>query len=294
MKALIAPMIVLLLCFCAFGQAPVDQLFAAERAFAEAAAVNEVRAAFLSVLADDAVIFRPEAVNGREYWSSREAASPARLIRRPSFADISSNGMLGYTTGAVEFHPKGGPDAQSKYGQYVTIWEKKIDGKFRVSLDIGISHEHLPISEARPVFPRRPGKDPNKRGWSAADPSMNFLKMSMTSQGVSGAYKKFAAPDVVLLFEGFPPITGKKRVVSATKQYQSISFPTKTAQFQAADMAYTWNPCEFTVSNEGKEKGNCLHIWKLRSKKWYIVMGVFSPFPNVNRPELKTASGKSS
>ena len=52
-------------------------------------------------------------------------------------------------------------------------------------------------------------------------------------------------------------------------------------------MAYTWNPCEFADNNEGMEKGTCLHIWKLRNKKWWIVLGVFARIPNETPPSLK-------
>jgi hypothetical protein len=57
--------------------------------------------------------------------------------------------------------------------------------------------------------------------------------------------------------------------------------------YQAADMAYVWNPCQYANSNEGLEKGNCLHIWKLRDNKWWVVLGVFAPQPNPTIPTIK-------
>jgi hypothetical protein len=52
-------------------------------------------------------------------------------------------------------------------------------------------------------------------------------------------------------------------------------------------MAYTWNPCQFANSQEGMEQGNCLQIWKLRNKKWWIVLNIFSRIPNETPPSLK-------
>ena len=69
-------------------------------------------------------------------------------------------------------------------------------------------------------------------------------------------------------------------------------FPRKYVLFQSADMAYTWNPCNFDNTSEGMVEGNCLHIWKLRKKKWWIVLGAFAPIPNMRKPELKTAPKK--
>jgi hypothetical protein len=71
------------------------------------------------------------------------------------------------------------------------------------------------------------------------------------------------------------------------KRYKSIEFPTKVAMFQAADMAYVWNPCQYANSNEGTERGNCLQVWKLRNKKWWIVVGVFARVESEKPPELK-------
>ena len=90
-----------------------------------------------------------------------------------------------------------------------------------------------------------------------------------------------------ILIEREPPILGKKRVVKEMQRYISIEFPKKVALFQAADMAYTWNACQYANSNEGVEKGNCLHIWKLRNKKWQIVLGVFARVTSDVRPTLK-------
>jgi len=71
------------------------------------------------------------------------------------------------------------------------------------------------------------------------------------------------------------------------QRYISVEFPSRVVAFQAADLAYTWNPCKFANNDEGLENGNCLHIWKLRKKKWWIVVGVFARFPNETKPALK-------
>jgi hypothetical protein len=263
-------------------------MYGTERSLDQIAAVSGMKSAFLEFLADDAIVFRPNPVNGIDFWKTRdEGGSPLLLMRNSTYADISANGLLGYTMGDWQSYPKGGRDKFSKFGQFVTIWEKKPDGKFRASLDIGIMHDEIPIPEIGQGYSTDIKKDPNKRGWSPADASMNFLKMSMSQEALGGAYKKFAAEDVKVLHDGTPPILGKKKVVSEMKRYISINFPKKVALLQAADMAYTWNACEFADSNEGVEKGNCLHVWKLRDKKWWIVLGVFARMPDDTPPALK-------
>ena len=276
-----------LFCASVFAQSDLERISETEKAFERAAAENGMRSAFLEFLADDSVIFHPNAVNGKLFWKAREDSSPARIIRNATYADIAANGLLGYTTGNWELYPDGTTKSPTQFGQYVTVWEKKPDGKYRATVDIGITHEKLSSSPDSQTVRTNQSRELNKRGWSAADPSMNFLRMSMSQQALSGAYEKFAANDVRLLIERAPPITGKKNVVSATKHYMSVEFPAKLALYESADMAYVWNACEFADSNEGTEKGNCLHIWKFRNKKWWIVLGVFAPLADETLPRLK-------
>ena len=66
-----------------------------------------------------------------------------------------------------------------------------------------------------------------------------------------------------------------------------MEFPKKVALFEAADMAYTWNGCQYANSIEGIEQGNCLHIWKLRKNKWRIVLAVFARIDSGKPPEIK-------
>src|SRR5689334_7511762 len=73
-----------------------------EQAFARAAAEKGTRAAFLEFLADDGIVFNPTEANGKLVWKARPE-SPALLAWNPAWADISSDGKLGYTTGGWEF-----------------------------------------------------------------------------------------------------------------------------------------------------------------------------------------------
>ncbi|HYJ90670.1 MAG TPA: hypothetical protein VEV84_05130, partial [Pyrinomonadaceae bacterium] len=240
-------------------------------------------------LADDSTIFRPSPVNGQDYWKTSTDPSSLLLSRNITYADISSNGMLGYTTGNWRLYQRGKSESYAKFGQYITIWEKKSDGKYLAAIDISINHDKLPFSETD-VFPKqKETRDPNRSGWSPADASLSFTRMSMQpGGGLGAAYAQFAAEDVRLLHDGDPPIIGRKNVVEATQTYLSMRFPAKVNLYQAADMAYTWNPCQFAENNEGIEQGNCLHIWKLRGKKWEIVLGIFARVPNDTPPVLKT------
>lgn len=279
----------LLLSSLASAQTPLQEMSDADSAFGHEIETMGMKNAALKFLSSDSVIFQPNAVSGRDYWKLQSDKKEGVLVRERIAMDIAASGLMGYTTGTWKLYPKGLAGEVAKTGEYVTMWEKRQGGKFEASLDITIEHDPITpeLNEKARVWPSLPGGDPNKRRWSAADPSMNFLKMSMTKKALGGAYEKFAGEDIRLLLEGEFPILGKKAAVKATRNFVSIDYPKRTALLESSDMAFVWNPCEYADSNEGKEKGICLHVWKLRDKKYYIVLGVLSRVKNMTRPTLK-------
>lgn len=277
----------------AVAQSLVDPVYDTQRAFEAAVAEKGVKPAFMEFLADDAIIFRPEAVNGRDFLQAVEGTQSGVLRRKVNYADVSVNGMLAYTIGEWSLTPKARPK-DIRVGEYATVWSK-VNGRYKAILDIEISHDVLERAKYRRQIPEPRKSQTNKHGWSAADTTMNFLKMSMTKAGLGGAYDTFAAEDVILLREGLPPIVGRGKAEEEMERYMAVDFPKRVAQFETGDMAYTWNPCSYADSNEGMEKGNCLHIWKFRDKKWYIVLGVFARVANTIKPVLKernTSAGR--
>jgi ketosteroid isomerase-like protein len=261
----------------------------AERSFVAVAESEGIKSAFLKYLAPDSTIFRPGPVNGQQYWNASKDPASLLLSRNVTYADIASNGLLGYTTGNWRLYERGKSESYAKFGQYVTIWEKKPDGTWQATIDIGVAHDKLPFSETDRTLNKEQTRVPNKFGWSPADASMSFTRLSMTPGALGGAFAQFAGEDIRFLRDGFPPILGKKDAVRAAKPYRSIRFPSKIALFQSADMAYTWNPCKFADSDEGMEEGNCLQIWKLRDNKWWIVLSIYSRNRNETPPTLKSS-----
>ena len=287
MKAVRSAILGILFCAAAQAQPLVQPIYDAQRAFEQAVAEKGVRPAFLEYLSEDAVIFRPDAVNAREYLNSRSSAVAGVLNRRVTFADISSNGLLGYTTGEWTLTPKGKPVKAPSYGHYATVWSRTLNGKYKAILDIEINHDQYQRAYRSAAAKSKGKGDGNKKGWSVADATMNFLRMSMSKKGLGGAYDKFAADDVQLFREGLPPIEGRDAAEEELDKYIAVEFPTRVSQFETADMAYSWNPCSYADSNEGMERGNCLHVWKLKDQKWRIVLGVFARVTNDIKPVLR-------
>jgi hypothetical protein len=275
----------------AFAQNARDQIMAADRGFAKATAEIGLKNASLQFNSDDAIIFRPDAINAKDFWLRRDDAKTL-AVRTMSGVDVSSSGQIGYTTGSIEYFPNGLTKEPGDYGEYVTIWGRRQNGGWRAVLELFVKHDKgmtLPIKQ-RPT--QWFNVDSNISGRSAADPSMRFLRASMARSALGGAYKSYAAEEIRLLRDGFPPITGRKQVIEATRDYRAVKFPFKVALIESGDMAYSWNPCEYNVSDEGMERGNCLHVWKLRNKKWWIVLAAYARIESDLKPDLKTKSAR--
>ena len=286
MSRTILLLIILGLCLGVRAQVGLNTILDAERALGEATAARGQKAAFVEFLTDDSIIFRPEAINGKDFWTRQTELSGSNLTRTMTFADVAANGLLGYTTGNWQLKKKDKDIDVVTNGNYVTIWERRNGAGFRAVIDISIRHDE-PNGSGGPVDRKRmPEQNSNKFGWSPADTAMKFLRAGMTIGGLASAYDEFADDDVLLLIDREPPIQGKKRVVRETKRFTSTKFPLKVAMYQSADMAYFWNQCHYANSEEGQEVGNCLQILKLRKNKWYIVLGVFARVASEKPPSL--------
>jgi ketosteroid isomerase-like protein len=66
----------------------------------------------------------------------------ARILAwRPTTADVSNDGTLGYTIGTYNYHVRGRDSAATaSTGHYLTVWRRQADGSWKVLADIGTQH----------------------------------------------------------------------------------------------------------------------------------------------------------
>lgn len=277
MKASFTLAIVFAFCATVSAQSDLQKLIDTERAFAALAAEKGTKIAFLSNIADDGVLFLPEKINGKQYWNAR-AESKGLLSWAPNYADISSNGALGYTTGNWEYRPGGKGDNPTGFGDFVTLWQRMPDGKYKFIVDIGVGHEKpATYSEvtAAPSYPQ----DANEKNSSAADAATKFFEAA-NSAGLKAAYKQFASEKVRSYREEMLPMLGKAALLDHVGKQRSQTTLTKRGIFfGAADIAYVTNTYSAALPNGKTEKGNFVQIWKLINGRWQIVLDIFKPIP---------------
>jgi ketosteroid isomerase-like protein len=108
-----------------------------ETEFAKLLLAKNTVDSFLSYLADGVRLYRTNnfPIVGKEAASVALAAKPGTLTWQPAKADVSTSGDLGYTYGAYEFKPIG-ENKLAESGNYMRIWKKQANGKWRVVLDL--------------------------------------------------------------------------------------------------------------------------------------------------------------
>lgn len=255
----------------------VEKVVETEKSFAEFAEQKGIKAAFLEFLADDGILFRPTAINGKESWRARPETL-ASLSWYPIFADVSSNGALAYTTGRGEFRPKGKADPTVFYSDFFTVWRRQADGSYKAALDVGVSHEKPPTADRNWTSPKQTEKIADENRPFAANYINRFFDTA-TLQSLEKSYKIFAAEDVRLLRDGKFPILGKKDALAAAKSQSKITFGKQMTQQSAGDLAYVVTTYEMKTGEKLTEKGNLIQVWKLSGGKWQIVADVFAPIP---------------
>jgi len=141
----------LFMCFLTITQAcskeidmdkELDSLFQTDMEFSEFSVENGAAEAFKMYLMEKAVQL-PSGQNpilGRDkiYEDMIKAGSDYTLSWEPQDGEVSSSGDMGYTWGiyTLSFQIDSGEN-QSQQGKYLNVWEKDVEGNWRVIIDMG-------------------------------------------------------------------------------------------------------------------------------------------------------------
>ena len=121
------------------GAQALDALATVERRFAAAARERGWRAAFLEYFAEDSIALTPDPVSARDRWKIRplRPSSEEELTWEPKAGDIATSGEIGWLTGPSTFLDHTAAQSKPGYGNYLSIWKRQPDGRWRVFLDVG-------------------------------------------------------------------------------------------------------------------------------------------------------------
>jgi len=248
-------------------QADLDAMVASERAFSRLSEEKGFKEAFLTYIADEGIMFRPTPVKGREMLAARPDP-PIRLVWQPSHAEIARSGDMGWTTGPWQRQANGSDEIA--HGDFLTVWKKQADGKWRWMIDTGIAHDKpaAPAGSPPPV-PAEKGSLP-KVDTAAEMQALLAVDRELgqaTAKGISAAYLARVTDDARLMRSGAFPHVGKDAVRAALEKAPAAmtSAPEGGGVSAAGDLGYTYGTAELQGARVGY-----LRIWEKHGGSWKL------------------------
>ncbi len=269
------------------GQTPLQDMVKAEQAFSKMAEEKTAREAFMAYIADDGLLFRPGAVNGKK-WMIEHPVPPSDkkplLAWQPSFAGMAASGDMGFTTGPWESKADRKDPNPSAYGHFVTVWKKQPDESWKWVVDIGISHPQSggPQTLWHPTDQNEPAKRQN------VDPAMalkglldmeRLLHLAFRERGTSAAFPPYASKELKVYRPGRLPFIGRDDSIAALIRIKGwFKFQTIAGDVsRAGDLGWTHGTYYLTdIDIESKviERGSYVRIWKRQASNWQIVLDI--------------------
>jgi ketosteroid isomerase-like protein len=267
------------------AQTPLQEMVQTEHAFARMAAEKNTRDAFMAYIADDGLLFRPGAVNGKK-WMLEHPVPPSDkrplLAWQPILGMVGAAGDLGFTTGPWQAKTDINDEKPSAYGHFVTVWKKQPDGSWKFVVDLGISHPQV-VGPVRLWQPER-GTRTAKVGQVDVAAARNALLEEDRAYGQAGlkdglakAFNAYASPEARLYRNGslpFPDRTTSAAALESTKGQVSWT-PIAADVSRSGDLGYTHGTYEVTdATKKVTERGSYVRIWRGFGDHWRIVLDV--------------------
>jgi ketosteroid isomerase-like protein len=275
-----------ILCTAVIAQAqtPLEEMVKTEQAFSKMAADKNTREAFMTFIADDGLLFRPGAVNGKK-WMLEHPVPPSDkkplLAWQPNFAGMSASGDMGFTTGPWEAKPDVNDPKPSAYGHFVTVWKKQPDGTWKFVVDLGISHPQSggPQTLWHPtekVESTSTSVESAKAVKALVDRD-RILSLAALEYGLAKAFESHASPDVRVYRTGNIPFIGRSASEEALKKISGKlkSQPIGGDGSHAGDLGYTHGTYEISdAADKVVERGSYVRIWRNQGGAWRVVLDV--------------------
>lgn len=265
----------------ASGSTPVDDARAADAAFAARAAEIGHHAAFIEYLADDAVLFRPEAVNGQEWLATHEPAG-GRLEWSPAAAVTGCAAVLAVTTGPWRYSNGDGGDPVA--GHYLSLWRLDAQSQWRVVLDHGIDHAGaVPADQLQAAFARLwPGAGEGKCKGSGDPDGLAEAEARFNEQvarrGLLPALQREAGESALIYRDDVPPgpLAGLRSDADAAFGPGTLARTVGKVFEPGTDLAVTHGILQ---SPDGSQRSLFVRVWNREGRRWQIAIDMRTPLP---------------
>ena len=275
------------------AQSALQEMVTTEQAFSKMAEEKNTRDAFMAFIADDGLLFRPGAVNGKKWMIEHPAPAPQNpdkktlLAWQPKFAGMAASGDMGFTTGPWESKADIKDEKPQGYGHFVTVWKKQPDGSWKFVVDLGIDHPQSggPQTLWQPTDTNKntsfkPVNETVARN-SLLDRDRQFAS-DQSRNGLAKTFVAYASPDVRLYRAGNLPYIGSQAASDAlAKTTGQITWQLINGDVsRAGDLGYTHGTYELTDDTKNViERGSYVRIWQKQGGTWRVVMDVTNVHP---------------
>jgi ketosteroid isomerase-like protein len=248
----------------------------AEYAFARTAKEKGIQEAFLAFLADDAVLFRPGPVPGKQ-WLRAHPAAAGLLSWRPVMAEVSAARNFGFTTGPYEYRKQATDAAPASYGQFFTVW-KKIGNEWKALVDFGVTTPAPDKPESGfapvPLQAESPAESINLE--IARAQLMRMEKDLAKAVAVSGrsALQARVASGARFLQTGRPLATEPKEITELLNEEKGARAwtPLQAEIANAGDLGFTYGTFEMRPADLPARSGHYLHMWQRKDGEWMLLV----------------------
>ena len=262
----------------------LDAMVAAERAFAAAAREKGIRDAFLEFFADDAM-FDPAAGRAKDQLR-RQKPQPfneRELVWEPRTGDVAASGELGWLTGPGTFVDRLAADPSPRYTNYLSVWRRGEDGRWRVYLDVG-TRLTAPAAFA-PGFVRFPfgaryvassgEAGAAKAGSDALTLADRAFNARIGAAGPATAYAETLAPGARVHRDGAGALTDPAAVREwLTAHAAGLTAATTAAESAASgDLGYSYGT--HRLAGPPSATGSYVRVWtRAATGRWLVVADV--------------------
>jgi ketosteroid isomerase-like protein len=256
------------------------RLVETERRFARAATEKGIRDSFLEFFAADSLALVPDPQPAVPRLRARPSQSfaDAELTWEPRAGDVAAAGDLGWLTGPSTYidHAAG---AAASYGNYLSIWQRRPDGQWRVYIDIGTTTPQSVsfaegFSTVRPPRPWTRGSD--RRAGASFAAAERTLNARILAVGMARAYESAVVPEGSRLHrQDAMPQVGRAAIV-AWLETQGTRWAPRTLAAEIAgsgDLAYSYG-----TYTAGGNRGGYVRVWaRDDAGRWWLMADVATP-----------------
>jgi ketosteroid isomerase-like protein len=255
-----------------------------ERAFARTATLKGLRDSFLDYFADDsiALVPAPESATKRLRAQPSQPFSALEITWEPRLGDLAASNDIGWLTGPSTIVDHTAAQPTPRFGNYLSIWRRQPDGRWRVYIDVGVNVPELP--EFGPGFTRLPvaaryagadSKDAATRILREADQSLNDR---IATAGFGAALGDRAVAVSRLHRPGVTPIVGPAaiRAWAATNATAMSAVSSEAEAAQSGDLGYSYGT--YAVTAPAAQHGAYVRTWtRDAGGAWFVAADVAQP-----------------